>query len=541
MRERNIQIMNFRKNIAFLLVMSLFAVYASYGAYAAESTTAAVSATATPTAKATATPNPSATSTPTADPSATINPFASPSPTDSTSEAYRAWQKIAGYVSNLYIDDSFTSQDVMLKGISELLKTDPELLVPLLKATLKSMDEYCEFFTADEYKQYENSINQTFYGIGVSIGENGDYVEITGFSSDDSAAISEGFQVGDKIKTVDGTDCTGKSIVDVRNLIVGKLGTTVEITVLRGESEVTITATRIEIKRSTVTGGTFIGDVGYVKISTFGDTTSGEFSQFVADFKEKGVKKVIIDLRNDPGGLLQAAVDIAQQIVPAGKIIDVVYRDTTKNTTYTSELKEAPFDIQVLVNGNTASSAEILSSAIQDSGVGKLVGTNTYGKAVVQGTYPLTNGMLFKLTVGQYKTRNGKEINHIGLEPDNYVKNTSKKIDATKYPVFSFNSRYALGVQDTSVLSAKEKLAMLNYYAGTTDDSIFNTDLRQSVTKFQRDNNLCSSGVLDVATQVKIEEKFEELEITINRQLQAAYEAFGGNPDDLYKTSEATK
>lgn len=450
------------------------------------------------------------------------------------SEEYEAYDRIAGYISELYIDDTLTSEEIIKNGLSKFLEDNPDMLIPLLKNTFEQLDDYSDFYTYDEYENYENSINQTFYGIGVIIQKNGDYVEITGFSEDNGNAVYAGCQAGDKIFAVDGVECKGKSIDEVRNMIVGDLGTTVDLTVLRGNEKVDLTARRVAVHQDTVSGGVFEGNIGYIKINTFGNTTSEEFAKKLSEYRNKGVTKIIMDLRNNPGGLVTAAVDIAKQIVPRGKIIDLVCRNEEENVTYRSELREKEFDFLVLVNGNTASSAEILASAMQDSGAAKLVGTTTYGKAVVQQIYPLTNGMKFKLTMGQYKTRNGREINHIGLKPDELIDNTTKKIDSMQYNQFDFKTRFALGDNNIKVVAAKERLSMLGYFSNKTDDPVFDEDLRSAVSEFQTDNGLCASGVLDIPTQVKLENLFEKLETTVDLQLQYAYKMFGGNPDDLY-------
>ena len=451
------------------------------------------------------------------------------------SREYEAMENLVDYISGLYIDPSLTKDDMIKKGISNLLEENPQLLVPLLKEIFRGIDDYSELFTASEYQEYVNSINQVFYGIGVSIQKNGDYVEITGFSEENSPAEQIGLQVGDKIAAINDEECHGKSLNDVRNLIIGELNTKVHLTILRNNELLNFVATRIEVRHNSVTGGVFEGNIGYMKISTFGEQTADEFEALLNDFREKGVKKIILDLRDNGGGRLASAVTIAQKIVPKGKIIDVVYRDAKNNVTYNSDLRKKEFDFITLVNENTASSSEILASAIQDSGAGKLLGTTTYGKGIVQQTVPLTNGMYFKLTVAEYKTRNGKEINRVGLEPDEYIVNETKRIDSTIYHQFDFKSKYAMGDSGERVIAAKERLSMLNYYAGNVTDPVFDDDLRLAITAFQVDYDLCGTGVLDIPTQVKIRNSFEQLETVIDTQLESAYKMFGGNPENLYK------
>lgn len=453
----------------------------------------------------------------------------------SRSVEYQAYEMIAGYVAERYLDDSYSAKDIMTLGLASYLgETGDEALVALMKSALHSLDDYSDFYTYDEYVEYNNQLNKTFYGLGVTMQQNGEYVEIVGFAEDNSLAEQSGFRIGDKIVKVDGMNVVGSSTTEVRNLIVGEIGTTVLVTVERNGQQIEITGTRTAVNDTTVTGGVLEGNIGYIKIASFSNNTAQEFTDIANDLKSKGINRLILDLRNNPGGIVAVATDIAKQLVPAGKIIDVQYRDETMNYTYYSDLSEAPFNIVTLVNGNTASSAEILASAIQDSGAGILLGDQTYGKAVIQGTYPLVNGMVFKLTIGQYITRNGNEINHVGLTPDRPVSNYTKKIDTTGYTKFDFLTPVSVGGSGTNVTAAKERLAIMGYYIGNLGNDVFNTDLADAIKKFQSDNGLTDSGVLDVPTQIRLKETFEQLETTVDVQMQEAYEFFGGDVNNLY-------
>lgn len=452
-----------------------------------------------------------------------------------TSVEYEAYEQIAGYIAEMYLDDSYTAEDIMKLGLSEYLKKNgDDALVALLKSALQGLDDYSDFYTKSEYIEYTNVLNKTFYGLGVMLQQSGEYVEITGFAEENSLAEQSGFKIGDKIVKVGGISVVGNSVAEVRNLVVGELGTTVTITVLRDGKTVEITGTRTAVNDSTVSGGVLEGNIGYIKIASFSSDTAEEFREVVKDLKNDGVKRVILDLRNNTGGLVSAAVEIAQEIVPRGKIVEVKFRDETKNHIYYSELNQNPFNMVVLVNGRTASASEILAGAIQDSGMGILMGEQTYGKAVIQSSYPLNNGMVFKLTVGQYFTRNGNEIDHIGLTPNREVKNYTKKIDTTGYTKFDFLTPVSLGASGVNVKAAKERLAVMNYFIGNLSNDVFNTDLKEAIKKFQADNDMTDSGVLDVATQIRLKEVFESLEAVVDVQMQEAYKYFGGNVDNLY-------
>lgn len=466
---------------------------------------------------------------------ATDKKTANPDKEIDTSITYQAYQQIAGYIADKYLDDSYTSEDIMKIGLSAYLEEQgDEVLVPLLKAALQSLDDYSDFYTRNEYVEYTNNLNRTFYGLGIVMKQSGEYVEIDEFVEENSLAQKSGFKIGDKIVKVDGIGVIGNSITEVRNLVIGELGTTVLITVLRDGREIDITGTRTAVNNSTVSGGILKGNIGYIKIASFSSNTAKEFAEVSEEMKKSGVRKLILDLRNNPGGIVSSAVEIAQTIVPLGNIVSVTYRDEKMNYKYESKLSSVPFTMAVLVNENTASSAEILASAIQDSKAGILIGEQTFGKAVIQSTYPLNNGMVFKLTVGQYLTRNGNEIDHIGLSPDKHVVNYTKRIDTTGYTKFDFLTPSSIGSSGSNVTAAKERLAMMNLFIGNLSNDVFNTDLVDAIKEFQRKYSLTDSGVLDVPTQIKLKETFESLETTVDLQMQEAYTHFGGKTEDLY-------
>ena len=448
---------------------------------------------------------------------------------------YQALELISGYISDKYIDDTYTAEDIMILGISKYLEENgDDALVSIIKSALHSLDNYSDFYTRQEYIDYTNSINRTFYGLGITLQQAGEYVEIVSFVEENGLAEQSGFMLGDRFYEVDGVNVVGYSVTEVRNLVVGELGTTVDIKVLRNGEIISLVGIRTAVNTSTVAGTVIKDDIGYIQIASFGNTTATEFTEVSGMLKSAGVTKLILDLRDNGGGVVTSAVEIARQLVPKGKIIDVRYRDAKMNYTYNSTLEKAPFEIVTLVNENTASASEILASAIQDSGAGILLGKDTYGKAVIQSPYYLNNGMVLKLTIGQYITRNGHEINKVGLAPDETVDNSTKKIDTSGYTKFDFLTPVSLGSSGQNVKAAKERLAVMNYYAGNLQNNVFNVDLKDAISIFQKDNGLTDSGVLDVPTQIKLKEVFENLDTVIDSQMSEAYRYFGGNPDELF-------
>lgn len=449
---------------------------------------------------------------------------------------YQAYEQIAGYIADRYLDDSYTAEDIMNIGLSEYLRENGDAaMVELLKAATHSLDDYSDFFTREEFIEYNDSLNHTFYGLGITMQQNGEYVEIAGFVEENGLAQQSGFMVGDKFVSVNGINVVGSSTTEVRNLVIGELGTTVSITVLRDGETVDLIGTRTAVNNSTVSMQILNGNIGYVRIASFATGTADEFKNIKKTLQAEGVTKLILDLRNNPGGLVSSAVSIAQELIPKGKIIDISYRDESQNYTFRSELDRAPFKLAVLINGNTASSSEILASSIQDSRAGILIGEQSFGKGVIQSTYQLRNGMVFKLTVGQYITRNGNEINHIGLTPNKEVENYKKKIDTSSYTKFDFLHPVSVGQSGVNVTAAKERLYTLGYFIGNLSNNVFNTDLADAVRTFQKNHGLTDSGVLDIPTIIELKTVFESLETTVDLQIQEAYKYFGGDPEQLYE------
>ena len=395
---------------------------------------------------------------------------------------YGAFEQMAKYVAERYIDDSLTEEEIMKQGLSKLLENNDPLLVQLLKSMLESLDDYSEFYTPEEYKAFQDKLNQNFYGIGISMKMSDDgYVEIVGFLNEDSKAEKAGLKIGDKICKVDGEDVTGWSISEVRNKIIGEENTSVRVSVLRDGEELEFITTRVAVHENSVNSAELKGNIGYIQITTFNSTTTDEFTDALDWMREKNIKKIILDLRNNGGGLVSSSVE----------------------------------------------------SAIQDSKGGTLIGTKTFGKAVIQNTYPLSNGSVFKLTTGQYVTRNGKEINHIGLTPDVEVENTTDGIDTSKYTPFDYTTKQSYGNSSDNVKAAKERLYLLDFYNGNTDSDVFDDELKTAIKDFQKANDLLSYGVLDIPTQKKIEKVFSKIEVTTDNQFEKAYELMGGNLEDL--------
>lgn len=449
-----------------------------------------------------------------------------PSLSQAASVEYNTFDKLMNYAAQLYIDQDISVEDLKEEAVSKLLEEHPELLDQLLKAGFSSLDQYSEFFTGEEFLDYVNDLNHTFYGIGVTIQKNGEYVEVVN-CLDGGSAKEAGLAIGDKIYAVDGESAVGKTLSDVQKMITGELNTTVNVTVLRGDAEKSFTLTRKPVSADTVAHTVLEGNIGYITIINFAEKTDTEFANVLKALDEQGVTEIILDLRDNPGGYLISAVNIAKMIVPEGVIVQTMFRQEEKNETFYSELKNPKYRFAVLVNQNTASAAEVLAGAMQDSKIGYLIGDTTYGKAVIQEMFQLSNGG-FKITTGYYLTRDGHEINKIGIDPDEQVMNTTQKVNMSRFTPFDYKIKWKVGEESDSVLAAKERLRLMGYYQGSMD-TYFDTELESAVNQFQADTELYPYGVLDISTQVRIENEFYKREELVDNQLYTAYEYFGGD------------
>lgn len=438
---------------------------------------------------------------------------------------------ITNYAANLYIDESITQEDLLKAATEKILENNPELMYEMIKSAFGSLDDYSEFYTAEEYSQYFQQLNKIFYGMGVIIQRKDGNVVITRLL-ENSGAAAAGILVNDILLEVDSQDVSNMILENISAIIAGEEGTFVKIKIRRGDTEMEFDVERKKVEESTVGALTLPGDIGYIEIVSFAEGTSKELSEILADFKEKGIDNIILDLRNNPGGMLSSVIDVARQIVPEGVITQTMYRNEAENATFYSQLKNSTYKFAVLVNENTASAAEVLTGALQDSGAGYVIGKRTYGKGVIQNVFNTHNGDAFKITTGYYLTPNGSNINGIGIEPDEIVYNSKRPIDLSKYETFEYKTRWHKGETSKEILAAKQRLNVLGYYFGDMDE-YFNEELETAVYAFQEDKNMYPYGVLDFSTQATLENNFYIIEVEYDDQLYVAYEYLGGNRQDL--------
>jgi carboxyl-terminal processing protease len=286
-------------------------------------------------------------------------------------------------------------------------------------------DVYSTYMTKDEYEAWKASALGEFEGIGITFAQddNGDFVIINTITG--SPAEKAGLMAGDFILKVDGKEFT--DLETLGTAIRGDAGSKVEVTYERDDKDFTISLIRAKIVTESVIYELRKDKIGYIKITGFEDQTSEDFTAALRDLEVKGAKGLIIDLRNNGGGLVDEGVQIADLLMGKGTITYLQDRKGKKEY-YDSDAQKTSLPYVVLVNDGTASTSEIVAAAIKDSDDGQLVGITTFGKGIVQATTQLPDGDAIKLTIKQYFSPLGTTIHKIGVTPD-YVVNDDPSLD----------------------------------------------------------------------------------------------------------------
>lgn len=297
-------------------------------------------------------------------------------------------------------------------------------------------DPYTYYYTPDQYAQLWADDEGEYAGIGIQI--MGDYA--TGLCTIsrvflDSPALDAGLRKGDILTRVEDIDVVTTTLQDAVNIMRGEPGTPVNVQVQRGDQLLDFVVDRAVVHVNWVNSCMLDGDVGYISLYEFSGDCSPSFAVHLDNLMSQGAKALVIDLRDNPGGWVDDAQKVADMFLEEGNVASLVYRDgTTELYTTTTDGKENPIPLVVLVNEYSASASEILAGALQDRGRATIVGTQTFGKGVVQYVLPVgTRGAGMQLTVAQYYTPNGNEVHKVGITPD--IEATLPEGDTTMYDI----------------------------------------------------------------------------------------------------------
>ena len=302
--------------------------------------------------------------------------------------------------------------------------TREELLSAAANGILTGIgDEYAQYFTKAEYEEYLSKLNGEYSGLGILVSQLDEKgMEILDVYEGNPAA-NAGVQIGDYITAVDGESVFEHTHEEVTTALDGEVGSTVKLTILRtdgdGQETLDIEVTRDVVNIKRVYSSLYNERTGYIRITTFSQNSVTEFEEAIRNLKERGMKSLVIDLRDNPGGNLNAVVDIADMLLPACDIVTVEGKSEENGHVYKSDGTSLGVPIAVIVNENSASASEILAAAIQENDAGIVVGTQTYGKGVVQTFISVDSSQgWLKLTTDQYLTPNGNDIHKVGVTPD---------------------------------------------------------------------------------------------------------------------------
>lgn len=289
-------------------------------------------------------------------------------------------------------------------------------------------DKYTEYLTSDELEDLMTSVNGNYVGIGIYMTKDKEDNIIVLLPIEGSPAQEKGLQTGDIINKINGKECKGLELSEVANMVKGEEGTTVNLEILRENETINIDVERRTVELKYIDSKVLEGNIGYIELLAFDEGATVKFREELEKLKSQNISSLIIDLRDNGGGLVSEAISLSEVFVPIGEIILKSYdKDGEETITKSTNMKTEKMEIVILVNENSASATEIFSSAIQDNNLGTIIGTKTFGKGVMQEVQPLKIGGALKITIEEFKTPKGNSIHEVGITPDIEVENNENE------------------------------------------------------------------------------------------------------------------
>lgn len=331
------------------------------------------------------------------------------------------------------IDDELSAKLSVIKSyleqeyIGEI--KDDKMIESAIKGYVDGLeDQYTEYLTQSEYEELMIDVYGNYVGIGIYMAQYKTGEVVVLLPIENSPAEEAGLESGDIIVKVNGEECKDQDLELTANKIKGEEGTTVELEILRGEETLNKTITRRTVEINYIKSEMLENNIGYIKLIGFDDETVDKFRERYNELKQKGMKSLIIDVRDNGGGTVDSAIKIAEMMVPKDKVImKTISKDQTEKVIKSSEKNIIDMDIVILSNENSASASEILVGALKDNEIAKVVGTKTFGKGVMQEIVPITGMGALKITIEEFRTPNGDIINEKGIEPDVVIEESENK------------------------------------------------------------------------------------------------------------------
>ena len=410
-----------------------------------------------------------------------------------------------------------------LNSLKEIIKEDyykdiddETLIRGAIDGMFKALDPHSNYLDPEEFKELNEFTSGEFGGIGVSIERKDDRITVVS-PIEGTPAHKAGLSTGDIIISVDDTDIKDYALDKAAALIRGEAGTKVKLGVIKAGKQDTIFIefTRAIIQNLSVKTETPYGrkaedeikdrKIGYIRLTEFNEHTYDDFKKIIDKYKEENKTGLIIDLRNNPGGLLDSVVKICKLIIPEGPIVHIDAKGTKNDETFYSNLKEPPFKLAVLINEGSASASEILAGAAKDSKIGIIVGNTTYGKGTVQNIMYLTNGGGVKLTIAEYMTRNKIHIDGKGIEPDVTIDPIKPHEDLVQIKPDRYIS---IGKVNLNVYGIQQRLINLGYNIRL--DGIMGKETLTAVNRLFSENGFPRVQYLTEKNQERIDEIYNK-------------------------------
>jgi len=384
--------------------------------------------------------------------------------------------------------------------------SEEELMYGAYSGVFQVLDSHSMYYSPEEMKIFENATVGKFGGVGLLVEmREGKLIVVSPIEG--TPAEKAGILPGDVILSVNGETLQGASLSDAVEKMQGEPGTKVTLGIEREGKQLTFKLTREWIPINPVQYQVLENNIGYIKIDQFNENTATYFDRALNELLAQNVKGFILDLRNNPGGLVNQAVHVLDPFVPKGPVAYLKSREKIIETHYS---KKDPIQkpLVVLINENSASAAELIAGAVQDLKSGTLVGTRTYGKGTVQTVFSAPDGSGFKLTVATYLTPNKREVEGVGIEPDVVVQNHTgqewKQIE--NFAPMVEETDAALGDRGLNVYGAQQRLGFLGY-TDVSATGILDEMTQNAILDFQKVNHLPATGVLDQLTREKLSQK----------------------------------
>jgi len=406
---------------------------------------------------------------------------------------------------------------------------DEKVVFGAINGMFEALDDpYSDFMNKEEADQFNADLSSSFQGIGAEIQErNGNIVVVSPIKN--SPAEKAGLLPEDVILLVDGESIQGMSASEAVLLIRGEKGTPVTLTIQRGDSDETmeIKIVRDEIPVETVYGEMGDDKIAHIQITSFSEKTYEDLEKLLVQYDQEGMKSVILDVRQNPGGFLTSAIDIANLFVEEGKpIVQVQSREGKPEVMVAEGGKKYNIPVVVLIDNGSASASEILAGALRESAGAKIVGLTSFGKGTVQTVSYLPDGSNLKFTTGKWLTPDGNWINEKGIKPDIEVKYP----EYATLPFINPETELSKGTTSPAVNAAEQMLDALGYDVGKVDTEFDNSTVA-AVKSFQADHNLEQTGSIAGETTYEIMDALREKIDQDDPQIKKATELLTKNAD----------